>query len=209
MIEQRTQDWYQARLGKATASRMHDVCAKTRTGWGAARLNYRAELVAERLTGVPAERWVSAEMRWGTEQEEAARDAYSFLRDVEVELAGFVDHPTVAMSGASPDGYVGDDGLVEIKCPNTSTHIDTLLGQAIAGKYIKQVQWQMACTGRRWCDWVSYDPRLPLSMQLYVKRIERDDEMIADMEKDVRVFLGEVDTIVAELRAKYEMEEAA
>lgn len=199
----------EARLGKATASRMGDLTAKTKTGWGASRLNYRAELVIERLTGMPAKRYLSAEMLWGIEHEDEARDAYCWRKDVDVEKPGFIDHPTIPMTGASPDGFVGADGLVEFKCPNTNTHIDTLLGAPIDRRYILQCQWQMACTGRVWCDWVSYDPRLPESMQLVVKRIERDDELIEGLAREVKVFLGEVDTIVAELRARYESLEAA
>lgn len=207
--EQRSAEWFAIRCGRVTASRIADVCAKTRTGWGASRLNYRAELVAERLTRSPAARYVSAEMQRGIELEPDALAAYEWTTDVTVARVGFVEHPEIAMAGCSPDGLVGDDGLVEVKVPNTSTHIDTLLGAPIPDKYIKQVMFQMACTGRLWCDWVSFDPRLPESMQLFIKRVERDEEMIADLEKEVRVFLGEVDTIVSELRARYESLRAA
>jgi predicted phage-related endonuclease len=197
------------RLGKVTASRVSDVMAKTKTGWGASRTNYRAELIAERLTGVQAKRFVNGEMIHGIEQEDSARDAYSFVADVDVGPGGFVEHPTLAMAGASPDGLVGLDGLVEIKCPNTATHLDTLLGEPIDNRYILQMQWQMACTGRTWCDFVSYDPRLPAAMQLYIKRVPRDGKLIAELEQAVKVFLGEINTIVAELRAKYEPAEEA
>src|SRR5690606_6597640 len=143
-----------ARLGRVTASRIADVTAATRNGWGASRANYKAELVAERLTGQPAQRFISGAMQHGIDTEPDAILAYEFFTDQTVEPVGFVDHPTIAMSGASPDGLIGDDGLVEVKCPNTATHLDTLLGGAIPDKYLKQMQWQMACTGRQWCDFV-------------------------------------------------------
>src|SRR5690606_27016310 len=115
------------------------------------------------------------------------------LRNVEVRQVGLVLHPTIDMACASPDGLVGDDGLVEIKCPNTATHIQTLPDEAIDGKYIKQMQFQMACTGRLWCDYVSFDPRLPAEMQLFIARVERDPKMIAELEAETRAFLAELD----------------
>lgn len=208
-IEQGSDAWMRCRLGKVTASRVSDVIARTKTGWGASRANYMAQLVAERLTGRVAESYSNAAMQWGTEQEPNARAAYEFMRDADVELIGFVDHPRIDMSGASPDGLIGEDGLVEIKCPNTATHIDTLLAGKIADKYVVQMQWQMACTGRQWCDHVSYDPRMPESMQLWVQRIERDDQRIAQLEADVEVFLEELENKVLALRDKYEQAEAA
>ncbi len=201
-------EWKAARAGKVTASRVADVVARTKTGWGASRANYMAELIAERLTGVAAEGYTNAAMQWGTDHEPDARAAYEFRRDVEVAQVGFVPHPTIAGAGASPDGLVGDLGLVEIKCPNTATHIDTLIGQAIPAKYVTQMQWQMACTGRAWCDFVSFDPRLPESMAVFVDRVHRDDELIASLEKDVRDFLAELDEKVARLRSLYEREAA-
>lgn len=202
-MEQRTAEWHAARLGKVTASRIADLMARTRSGWGASRANYAAALVAERLTGTPENTYQNAAMLWGIETEPQARTAYEFLSDAEVELVGFIDHPSVPMSGASPDGLVGSAGMVEIKCPNTATHIDTLLEETIPDKYMKQMQWQMACAGRKWCDWVSYDPRLPLQMQLYVKRVNRDDKLIADIEKHVRQFLDEIEDTVNRLQQKY------
>jgi len=168
-----------------------------------------AELIAERLTGKPAEKFSNAAMAHGTETEPEARKFYEFMTDRAVEQVAFVPHPAIAMSGASPDGMVGDDGLVEIKCPNTATHIDTLLGQCIPAKYETQMQWQMACTGRQWCDFVSYDPRMPESMQMFVSRIERDDDVIAVLEKDVSDFLAEVSEKVAALTERYEPQRAA
>jgi putative phage-type endonuclease len=203
LILQNSPEWYAARLGKVTASRVADVIAKTKTGWGASRANYMAELVAERLTETPAEQYSNAAMQWGTENEPQARAAYEFLHDAAVADAGFILHPTISMSGASPDGFVGQDGLVEIKCPNTATHIETLLGRAVPGKYIAQMQWQMACSGRAWCDFVSYDPRMPATMQFFCQRTNRDAAVIAELEKLVVAFLAETDEKVRSLTRLY------
>ena len=192
MTEQYSPEWFAERLGKVTASRISDMMAKTKTGWGASRANYMAALIAERLTGVPQESWTSAAMQWGIDMEPEAIAAYEFRQDCAVVPAGFVPHPTIEMSGASPDGYVGDDGLVEFKCPNVATHLDTLLGGSVPGKYALQMQWQMACTGRQWCDFVSYDPRMPEAMRLFVRRVKRDDKQIEELENHVVVFLAEI-----------------
>ncbi|MBH9537491.1 lambda exonuclease family protein [Novosphingopyxis sp. YJ-S2-01] len=209
-IEQRTDDWFSIRCGKVTASKLAAVMAKLRDGKpGADRKNYMAQLVAERLTGNVEQSYMNAAMQWGVDQEASAREAYEFERGVTVAEIGFVIHPDIPNAGASPDGLVGDDGLVEIKCPNTATHIETLRGGNIDGRYIKQMQWQMACTGRQWCDFASYDPRLPVEMQLYVQRVDRDDDMIAEMEAEVRAFLTELDETVADLSTRYSMKEAA
>lgn len=209
MAEQGTAEWLAERCGCATASRIADIVARTKSGYSASRANYAAQLVAERLTGNVAESFTNAAMQWGTEKEPEARAAYEWHKDVDVVEVGFIPHPTIAMSGASPDGLVGDDGLVEIKAPNTATHIDTLLGQKVPEKYVTQMQWQMACTGRQWTDFVSYDPRMPDEMRLFVKRIERDAERIAELEAEVAAFLAEVDETVAQLRRLYAMEQAA
>lgn len=207
-ITQGSPEWHALRLGKVTASRVADVVAKTKSGWGASRANYMAELIAERLTGVPAASYTNAAMQWGVEMEPQARAAYEFYADTPVEPAGFVQHPVITMSGASPDGFV-ENGLVEIKCPNTSTHIDTLLGQEVPGKYITQMQWQMACTGSAWCDFISFDPRMPEQMRLFVRRVSRDDTAIAQLEKDVIAFLSELESKLQGLRQAYEKQEAA
>ena len=203
-IIQGSDEWKQARLGRVTASRVADVIAKTKSGYGASRANYMAELIAERLTGVPAEKYTNAAMAWGTATEDEARAAYEFQAGVVVETVGFVAHPDIENCGASPDGCVGADGLLEIKCPNTATHIDTLLGQAIPAKYATQMLWQMECTGRKWCDFVSYDPRLPGTMQLFVKRLDRDDERLAEIRAEVVKFLDELAGKENSLRAIYE-----
>lgn len=208
-MEQRSPEWFAARAGKVTASRVADVIAKTKSGWGAGRANYMAELIAERLTGVSAPGFTNAAMQWGTDCEPAARTAYAALSEMEVSEIGFVDHPFVAMSGASPDGLVGDLGLVEVKCPNTATHIDTLIARAVPGKYVTQMQWQMACTEREWCDFVSFDPRLPADMQLFVRRVKRDDALIASLEADVTDFLAEVDAKIEALKSAVQQKEAA
>lgn len=208
-IIQGSPEWHALRIGKVTASRVSDVIAKTKTGWGASRANYMAELIAERLTGEPADKFTNAAMAWGTEKEPDARAAYEFFRDAQVVEVAFIDHPAIGMTGASPDGLVGEHGLVEIKCPNTATHLDTLLTQAIPSKYVTQMLWQMACTGRQWCDFVSYDPRLPETMSLFVKRVDRDDKLIASLEKDVAEFLAELDLKLAQLDTLYGVKEAA
>lgn len=198
-MEQRTDDWFTARLGKVTASRVADVVAKTKSGYSTSRENYMAQLVCERLTGKPAEQYSNSAMQWGTDTEPLARAAYEARMDVLVDEVGFIDHPSIVNSGASPDGLVGVDGLIEIKCPNTSTHIDTLLNQAVPKKYADQIFWQMACTGRDWCDFVSYDPRLPSDLQLFIKRIPRDNQYIRLLESEVIEFLQETATKVAKL----------
>jgi putative phage-type endonuclease len=200
MIEQRTTDWFAARLGHVTASRVSDVLAKTKTGPSASRANYAAQLVCERLTGTAEQSFTSAAMQHGIDNEADARNLYAFDVGEDVAETGFVLHPRIEWSGASPDGLVGSVGLVEIKCPNSATHIETLLNEAVPAKYLHQMQWQMACCDRAWCDYVSFDPRLPADLRLFVKRVERDDALIADMEREVAAFLGEVADTVKRLQ---------
>lgn len=199
MIVQGTPEWFAERCGKATASRIADIVAKTAKGYSTSRANYCAQLVVERLTGTVAESYSNEAMKWGTATEPEARAAYAFEADVDVAEIGFVTHPAIDMSGASPDGLIGDVGLVEIKCPISATHIDTLLGKAVPGKYQTQIQWQLACTGRAWCDFVSYDPRMPEHLRLFVQRVHRDDEHIEQLEIEVIKFLSEVDDKLAAL----------
>ncbi|ANK73764.1 exonuclease [Ensifer adhaerens] len=205
-IVQGSDAWHMMRLGKVTASRVADVIAKTQKGYAASRANYAAQLITERLTLTPTEGFTNAAMQWGTDMEPEARSAYEFYRAEEVEQVPFVNHPTIGDAGASPDGLVGTDGLVEIKCPLTATHIETLTGRAAPAKYITQMQWQMACTGRKWCDFVSYDPRMPESMRFFCVRVERDDQLIAELEAEVIKFLAEVRTKVDELKRLYDPE---
>lgn len=192
MIEQGSEAWQAQRRGKVTASRVADVIKKTKSGYSTSRKNYAAQLLCERLTGKTAEGFTNAAMQWGVEKEPEARAAYEFMKNVTVEQVSFVDHPSIAMSGASPDGLVGDDGLVEIKCPNTATHLDALMNQEIDPDYLTQIQWQIACTGRKWCDFVSFDPRLPAHLQLFIKRVERDQRTIIELETEVSGFLREL-----------------
>lgn len=208
-LEQGSEAWLLARAGSLGASRLHEAIARTKTGWGASRANVLADLIAERLTGCPADRFVNAAMQRGTDVEPEACAAYEFRNDVEVVKVGLVPHPTIPGSHASPDGRVGEDGLVEFKVPNTATHIDTLLGASIPSKYIVQVQWQMACDRRAWCDWASYDNRLPESMRLFVQRVQRDDAHIAELERHVREFMAELDAKLGQLSARYDAKREA
>lgn len=191
-MEQRTDEWFAARLGKVTASRIADVIGKTKSGYGAARKNYMAQLLCERLTGTREETFVSATMQRGTDLEAKARATYILTNGDLVEEIGFVEHPNIEMSGASPDGLVNDDGLIEIKCPNTATHLEFIRTKKPKSEYILQMQWQMACTGRSWCDFVSYDDRLPEKFAFYSIRLERDDDLIKEIEAEVQKFLDEL-----------------
>lgn len=203
-IEQRSEDWFQARLGRVTASRITDVIAKTKSGYGASRANYMSQLLCERLTGTVADSFTNAAMQWGIDAEPRARAAYAFFNGVAVEEIGFANHPHIEMAGASPDGLIRGDvlGLVEIKCPNTATHLDTLLGEKIPAKYIAQMQWQLACTNGQWCDFVSYDDRLPPEHAYFCQRVERDNERIEELEAEVTKFLAELDAKVHQLNER-------
>jgi putative phage-type endonuclease len=198
-MEQRTDEWFAARLGKVTASRVADVVAKTKNGYGASRENYMAQLICERLTGKPTEMFSNAAMEWGTQTEPQARAAYSAKTGELVEEVGFIPHHDIPGSGASPDGFVGD-GLIEIKCPNTATHLEYVLSGKPPEKYMTQMQWQMAVTGAPWCDFVAYDPRLPEHLQLLIVRVERDATRIAELEAEVRKFLGELEDKLKQLQ---------
>ena len=200
MIEQRTEEWFKQRLGKVTASAIANVIAKTKTGPSASRENYSTQLTLERLTGQQAEFYTNAAMEWGTATEPQARQHYEIYRDVFVDEVGFITHPTIEMAGASPDGFVGEDGLVEIKCPESKTQMETLLNQKVPTKYMPQMQWQLACTGRKWCDFVSFDPRMPENLQIFVQRVEKNDLYIKMLEEEVTLFLAEIDEKVKILR---------
>ena len=197
---QGTDQWHIDRLGKVTASRVADVMAKTRSGPSASRKNYMAELVAERLTGTWEEGFVSGPMKWGTETEPLGRAEYEIRTGQMVEQVGFINHPKIKMFGGSPDGLVGKDGGIEIKCPNTATHIEALLTGVVDRKYIIQVQSLMAITGRAWWDFVSFDPRLPAELSYWQTRIMRDDKFIDEIEGEVRGFLAELDDLEKKLR---------
>lgn len=201
-IEQGTPEWHAVRCGKVTASRVADILRKTKTGVSATRQRYLGELVAERLTCVPAASFKNTDMDWGNANEAAARNAYAYFSDAYLSTVAFVDHHTLR-AGASPDGLVGDVGLVEIKCPATHTHIATLRGAPIDPDYATQMAWQMACTGSQWCDFVSFDPRMPSDMQLHVVRFHRDAARISDIEAEVAKFIAEVDATEADLIRQY------
>ena len=191
-VEQLSPEWFALRLGKVTASRIKDVIATTKTGYSTSRDKYMTQLLLERITNTVAESYTNDAMTWGTEQEPFARAKYEGLASTLVEQVAFVNHPTIPMSGASPDGLVMDDGLVELKCPMSHTHLESILG-GIDDQYMPQVQWQMAVTGRSYTDLCSYDPRFPEHLQLVVKRINRDNDYIAKLEKEVVKFLAELD----------------
>jgi putative phage-type endonuclease len=202
-IEQGSPEWFNARLGRVTASRVADVLAKTKSGYSASRATYMAELIVERLTGKRVDSFVNSSMMWGTNTEPLARAAYESHTGVLVEEVGFVPHPTISMSGASPDGLIGKDGLIEIKCPNTATHIETLMSGSVPLKYLYQMQWQMICARREWCDFVSFDPRMPEDMQLFVQRHVLSNDTALDLSREIVSFLAELDEKVSKLKEKY------
>jgi putative phage-type endonuclease len=206
MIEQRTEEWFQQRLGKVTASRISDVIAKTKTGVSTSRQNYLIQLVSERLTGKKGDSFVNQAMLDGIERESAARALYMLNRDVSVTEVGFFDHPVIKNSGASPDGAVNAEeegkyaGLIEIKCPIETTHTNTLMSKSVPSKYIPQMQWQLSCTGARWVDFVSYNPNFPAELQIFIARVDRDDSYITELETEVIKFLDEVDATILKLK---------
>lgn len=203
-MQQGSEKWKQARCGRVTASRVHDIVAITRSGgFTASRKNYLSALVWERLTGKPKATYQSAAMAYGTECEPEARFAYALKQGVEIEEVGFIEHPSGVMAGCSPDGLVGKDGLCEIKCPQDSAHLDRWLGAKIDPAYMDQMMFQMACTGRQWCDFVSYHRDAPEEMQLHIARVPRDDKRIAELEQEVAQFLDELDATVDLLRKRY------
>jgi len=206
MIEQLTEEWFQQRLGKVTASRISDVIAKTKTGMSTSRQNYLIQLVSERLTGKKGDSFVNQAMLDGIERESAARALYMLNRDVSVTEVGFFDHPVINNSGASPDGAVNAEedgkyaGLIEIKCPIETTHTNTLMSKSVPSKYIPQMQWQLACTNASWVDFVSYNPNFPPELQLFIARVDRDQIYISELEVEVEKFLEEVEQTIIKLK---------
>lgn len=199
-VEQGTDEWRALRLGHVTASNVADVMAKGKSGEAVTRKKYKVKLLAERLTGSSQDFYTNAAMEWGTEQEPYARMAYEVANDVLVDKTGFWPHETIKWVGVSPDGLVDSDGLVEIKCPNTTTHLDYILDDKVPTEYYKQIQCQLWVTGRSWCDFISFDPRLPQRNQLFVKRCFRDEALMAEMEKEIREFLQEIEYLIEQLQ---------
>lgn len=204
-MEQRSEEWFAQRRGKVTASRLWDMLKTIRNGdYAASRRNYAAQLVTERLTGKSHERFYTNEhMEWGKDAEPLAREAYSKQTGREIVEIGLVNHPRIVDALASPDGLIGDDGLIEIKCLLPANHLELLLTEKIKEQYILQMHWQMACTGRQWCDFVSFDPTQRENMQLFIQRIERDDKEIHHLENEVEIFLNEVIASVEKLNNKF------
>lgn len=197
--EQGSPEWLMERCGKVTASRVADILAKTKSGPSTSRQNYLAQLVAERLTLTIEPTFTNAAMQWGTEHEPIARALFEVETGLTVNECGFIQHPTIDMAGASPDGLIGDDGLIEIKCPNTATHIDYLLAGVVPQKYKPQMAWQILCTGRLWCWFASFDPRMPEDLQLFMVKYEPTPEYLADVTSEVVAFIAEVDETVDRL----------
>lgn len=194
-MEQRSPEWFAARCGKVTASRLYDVMTRTKSGYAASRQNYMAELICQRLTGKPEEGFTNAAMMRGTELEPVAREMYALNEfDAVISEVGLIEHPTIAGFAASPDGLVNDDGLIEIKCPNTWTHLQTLKTGVPKRQYLLQMHAQMMCTGRKWCDFVSFDDRLPPELAYFKTRISFDEVLAEEIEQEVVKFLTELET---------------
>ena len=201
-MEQRTEEWFAARLGKVTASKMNDVLAKIKSGEAAMRKNYKMQLATERLTGKQTDFYMNQAMQDGIDREDTARQIFEIVRDIKVEQVGFIDHPTIKMSGASPDGLLPDGGILEIKCPIETTHTTNLLERKLPSRYLPQVQWQLSCAGKdyKYANFVSYNPNFEPKLQLIYVEVERDEDYIAMLEEEVAAFITEVDDIVNQLR---------
>lgn len=204
-VEQGTDEWLDARAGVLTASVIPDLMAKVKTGVAAGRKNLAAKLIAEQLTGRSTEQggFKSEAMMRGNLMEDEGIRAYAEDNFVEPVVVGFCLHDTNDFWGASPDRFVGADGLIEIKCPNIATHLGYLTKEEVPSRYYKQIQWQLHVTGRKWCDFVSYDPRLPRAMQLYVERVVPDPDMLADIINEARVLEAEVVEACNRLREQF------
>lgn len=201
-MEQGSQEWFEARLGKVTASKIKDVMSKGRgNAESKTRRSYLIQLLSERLTNEVQESYQNTAMQWGADQEPNARECYEFEHNLTVGQVGFVDHPVIENYGASPDGMVGINGLIEIKCPNTSTHLEWKIAGVVPSEHIKQIQAQLDCTGRQWCDFVSYDPRLPVNIQMFVIRIDRDNDLISEIQEAVKTINSDVVSLIEKLTA--------
>ncbi|GAA5100362.1 lambda exonuclease family protein [Bartonella acomydis] len=196
-MEQRTAEWFQARLGKVTASNVYNVLSKTAKGTPTSKYeDYKLKLMTERLTEEISQSYIMPAMQWGIEHEEDALREYAFIYDTEVTGCGFIQHPTIQMAGASPDGFVGEDGLVEVKCPQSVHHLRFFIDDTIKPEYIAQMQFQMACTGRKWCHFMSYNPHFvgrSSHLRMKIKRVDRDEEQIQQINQAVEIFLEEIE----------------
>lgn len=202
-MQQQTAEWFQSRAGCCTGSHAADIMAFLKSGKGEikARADYRGKIIAERLTGMPdMEGFNSAYMQWGTEQEPFARAAYEREEGVMVEECGFILHPSIPRCGGSCDGFIGDDGIMEIKAPATSTHLRWILDGVVPAEHEPQMSFYLAVTGRKWADFITYDPRLPKQLRMMVIRLQRNEARIAEIEEAVRVFNAEVDAVIDRLR---------
>lgn len=192
---QGTGEWFSARAGKLTASRMRSAMKRLRNGDDSAeRRDLKIELLVERMSDEIVYKYRNPAMDWGVEQEPFAKEAYERKTGRLITDVGFVDHPAIENCGASPDGLV-DDGLIEIKCPTTATHIQYVLDGEVPEAYQPQMILQCASTRREWCDFVSYDPRLPEPQQLFVRRFYPTPAQIENVEKEAREFLSEVEVL--------------
>lgn len=207
MIEQGSPEWHALRCGKITASRLIDIVRGfgrdgKRSNHKASRADYIMEKVIERMTGRQEEGFESEDMRNGKINEPLARCSYEAELGVIVTEVPFIDHPEISGLGYSPDGLVGDDGLIEIKCPKPKEHVRNMLTGDVKRDYIYQMQTGLFVTGRKWCDFVSYCPKMPVEHQLYIKRFERDDDIISEIEVEVGSVLAEIDFMIDKLNAR-------
>lgn len=201
LLVQGSDEWKAARLGHVSASCIADVMAKGKSGEAATRAKYKLKLIAERMTGMSQDSYSNSAMEWGVEQEPYARMAYEVSHETFVDKTGFWKHPTIPWVGVSPDGLVGTNGLVEIKCPNSATHVDYLRANKVPAEYYKQIQCQLWVTGREWCDFISFDPRIRNERnRLLIVRAERDEPLIAEMEVEVLKFLAEIQEVLDTLK---------
>lgn len=205
-LTQGTPEWLSARRGRVTASRCAELIAKVKTGKPAAsRYNYLMELVSEHVTKRCVEHYVSPAMEWGIEQQPFAQAQYEMATDSTVESVGLIAHPSIDLFACSPDGIVGEFGLVEFKCPTDRVHLEYLEAGVVPEEYIPQLNAQLACMPERhWNDFVSFNPNMPYGMQLFIRRHHRDKERIAELEAEVTAFLGEL-AAKAEALAKVTM----
>ena len=213
-LMQNTPEWLMQRIGMCTGSKVADVIGRKKqtkaqiekgevAEYLKGRDDYMWDVVVERLTGRATDHYISPAMEHGTDTEPLARAAYETAMDVDVKHGGFFVHPQMEWFGASPDGLIGTDGILEIKCPTTRVHLQYLKDDEIPIDYAPQMLAELACTERKWCDFVSYDDRLPANMRLFIKRFERNDALIAGMEAEVKTFLEDVILRLGELAERF------